>query len=81
MRSQGRIFSYKDTQRHRLGPNFQQLPVNRPIVPVTNYERDGQGTVRNQGGAPTYFPNSFNGPEECDCNIESTFAACGDVKR
>lgn len=38
---QGRIFSYADTQRHRLGANYLQLPVNRPQVPVNNNQRDG----------------------------------------
>ncbi|MCC3238067.1 catalase, partial [Pediococcus acidilactici] len=38
---QGRLFSYKDTQRYRLGANFEDLPINRPVVPVHNYERDG----------------------------------------
>ncbi|KAG5177679.1 catalase [Tribonema minus] len=60
---QGRLFSYQDTHRHRLGPNFEQLPVNRPAkFPVTNYERDGFQLFDNQGGAPNYFPNSFGGP-------------------
>ena len=39
---QGRVFSYVDTQRHRLGgPNFNELPINRPVCPVRNHERDG----------------------------------------
>ena len=38
---QGRLFSYSDTQRYRLGVNHQQLPVNRPIVEVNNYQRGG----------------------------------------
>jgi len=37
---QGRLFSYFDTQRHRLGPNFQQLEINKPNVPVANYNSD-----------------------------------------
>lgn len=61
---QGRLFSYGDTHRHRLGTNYQQLPVNKPHVPVTNYERDGPQTFDNQAGAPNYFPNSFQGPAE-----------------
>lgn len=58
---QGRLFAYKDTQRHRVGPNFAQLPVNRPLK-VCNYERDGPMVFDNQGGAPNYCPNSFKGP-------------------
>jgi catalase len=60
---QGRLFSYADTHRHRLGPNYLQLPVNCPYrVPVKNYQRDGPMTFNdNQGGAPNYYPNSFEG--------------------
>jgi len=62
---QGRLFSYPDTHRHRLGPNYQQIPVNCPYAArVRNYQRDGSMAVDgNQGGSPNYFPNSFNGPE------------------
>ena len=39
---QGRLFSYTDTQLIRLGgPNFHEIPINRPIVPVHNNQRDG----------------------------------------
>ncbi|MDV0429980.1 catalase [Lactiplantibacillus sp. DA1] len=61
---QGRLFSYKDTQRYRLGVNFEDLPVNKPIVPVHNYERDGYMKADNQGAAVNYEPNSLNGPQE-----------------
>ncbi|PSN41548.1 Catalase [Blattella germanica] len=61
---QGRLFSYTDTQRHRLGANYLQIPVNCPFQShVTNYQSDGPQTVRHSGGAPNYFPNSFGGPE------------------
>lgn len=59
---QGRVFSYPDTHRHRLGPNFDMLPVNAPKVPVNNYQRDGVMNLHSYG-APNYYPNSFNGPE------------------
>jgi catalase len=39
---QGRTFSYSDTQRYRIGPNYLQLPINRPRVPVATNQRDGQ---------------------------------------
>lgn len=62
---QGRLFSYPDTQRHRLGPNFHMLPVNSPKAAADNsYQRDGAmrfGT--NGGGMPNYWPNSAGGPE------------------
>ncbi|KAJ8978362.1 hypothetical protein NQ317_018594 [Molorchus minor] len=60
---QGRLFAYADTHRYRLGPNYIQLPVNSPFK-MHNYNRDGQGTVISQGGAPNYHPNTFNGPHE-----------------
>jgi catalase len=41
---QARIFSYLDTQLNRNGgPNFEQLPINRPVVPIHNNNRDGAG--------------------------------------
>lgn len=51
---QSRLFSYPDTHRHRLGVNYQQLPVNAPIVPVANFQRDGHGTFVSQGARPNY---------------------------
>ncbi|KZT19348.1 catalase [Neolentinus lepideus HHB14362 ss-1] len=51
---QSRFFSYPDTHRHRLGPNYQQLPVNAPIVPVANFQRDGYMAFNNQGARPNY---------------------------
>ncbi|XP_044735287.1 catalase-like [Chrysoperla carnea] len=62
---QGRLFIYGDTQRYRLGSNFNQLPVNAPFreQTPTNYLRDGANSIKNQGGAPNYHPNSFKGPE------------------
>merc|ERR1712088_462416 len=61
---QGRLFSYNDTHRHRLGANWDQIPVNCPYrAGARNYQRDGPMTVSgNQEGAPNYFPNSFSGP-------------------
>lgn len=51
---QSRLFSYPDTHRHRLGVNYSQLPVNRPIVPVANFQRDGFMAFDNQGSRPNY---------------------------
>ena len=63
---QGRLFSYPDTHRHRLGANFDQIPINCPYrARVANYLRDGPANVNgNQGSAPNYEPNSLNGPVE-----------------
>src|SRR5271168_3146373 len=55
---QGRLFSYLDTQRYRIGPNFQQLPINRPISPVNSYNQDGPMDLRDSGSEVNYQPNS-----------------------
>lgn len=58
---QGRLFSYTDTQLLRLGgPNFQQIPINRPIVPVYNNQRDGFSRHNIDSGKTSYSPNSLN---------------------
>jgi len=58
---QGRILSYPDAHRHRLGTNYEQIPVNRCPFAVNNYQRDGQMRVDgNHGSGPNYFPNSFD---------------------
>ncbi len=60
---QGRLFSYHDAHRYRLGANFQQLPVNAPKVKVLNYQRDGFMRLKSDfEGAPNYYPNTFGGP-------------------
>ena len=62
---QGRLFSYHDTHRHRLGPNYHLIPINQPkCAMMINYQRDGfMRTDDNGGGGPNYYPNSFGGPE------------------
>ena len=56
---QGRLFSYGDAQRYRLGVNFHHIPVNAPKCPVHAYHRDGQmRTDGNMGGATSYEPNT-----------------------
>lgn len=54
---QSRLFSYADTHRHRVGVNYQQLPVNAPKVPYRfgNFQRDGQMAFYNQGSRPPYL--------------------------
>ena len=62
---QFRIFSYADAHRHRLGVNYEALPVNKPRCPVHNYHRDGVMRFDgNDGGKVNYEPNSFGGPKE-----------------
>jgi catalase len=78
---QGRLFSYADTHRHRLGANYLQIPVNCPFK-VRNYQRDAPQTVNdNQTGAPNYFPNSFSGPSQDSAHLESVETVSGEAKR
>jgi len=58
----GRLFSYPDTHRHRIGANYLQLPINQPRSPVHSYNKDGAMRYRHNGGQPVYAPNSFGGP-------------------
>ena len=58
----GRMFSYPDTHRHRIGPNYLQLPVNQPKVSVNSYNFDGPMRYLHSGDQPTYAPNSYGGP-------------------
>jgi catalase len=58
---QGRLLSYPDAQRYRLGVNYEQIPVNKCPYSVANYERDGAMRVDgNSGDAPNYYPNNFD---------------------
>lgn len=58
---QARMFSYPDSQRYRLGPNYQQLPPNRPLSHVYSpYQRDGPARIDgNYGADPNYDYSSF----------------------
>lgn len=58
---QGRLFSYSDTQRYRLGANYLMLPINRPKVDVKNYSQDGSMNYGNVKGSINYQPNTFDG--------------------
>ncbi len=59
---QGRLFSYADTQRHRLGPNYLQIPVNQPRVAVDNNQRDGaMQSGAGHTGTVNYGLNSLGG--------------------
>jgi catalase len=57
---QGRLFSYTDTQLIRLGgPNFHELPINRPVCPFHNNQRDGYGRMTINKGPVSYHKNSL----------------------
>ena len=59
---QGRLFSYTDTQLSRLGsPNFHEIPINRPIAPVHNNQRDGHMRQTINEGQSSYHPNTTGG--------------------
>jgi catalase len=58
----GRLFSYSDAHRARMGVNYKQIPVNRPRVPVHNYSKDGVMRMQNVAD-PVYAPNSKGGPK------------------
>jgi catalase len=70
----GRTFSYSDTQRYRVGPNYLQLPVNQPEAAVATNQRDGQMTYHVDGGGENphvnYEPSSTGGLAEAPRNGE-----------
>ena len=79
---QGRILSYADAQRYRLGVNHESLPVNRPQCPVHTYHRDGAMRFDgNSGNAPNYEPNSFGGPQEDPSYRQPPLSLEGDADR
>ena len=57
----GRMFSYPDAHRYRIGANYNQLPVNAPISPLHSYSKDGAMRY-NKVSDPVYAPNSKGGP-------------------
>ena len=79
---QGRLFSYLDTQKSRLGTaNFHQIPINAPKCPVMNFQRDGQMQMLQPKGRANYEPNSLGehgeigGTRECPATGFTTFPA------
>jgi catalase len=80
---QGRLFSYHDTHRHRLGVNYHLLPVNSTKgCPMHNYQRDGfMRSDNNGGGSANYWPNSFDGPQPDPMAAEPAFSLNGIADR
>ena len=79
---QGRLFSYPDTHRHRLGPNYEQLPINCPYRSrAANYQRDGFPMTYSHKNGPNYEPNSLNGPVEDKSQAYHKFPVVGDAGR
>ncbi len=76
----GRLFSYPDTHRHRIGTNYLQVPVNRPRAQVNSYNRDGAMRYSNPPD-PVYAPNSFGGPEADPEVAEPGWQVSGEIVR
>jgi catalase len=79
---QGRLISYPDAHRYRIGVNYDALPVNKPQCPVHTYHRDGAMRFDgNSGSAPNYEPNSFKGPAEDPSYRERARTISGTIDR
>ncbi len=81
---QGRLFSYADAHRYRLGTHYEALPVNAPKCPMHHYHKDGaMRFFQNDTGNPDayYEPNSFNGLKEDPSVAEPPLAISGDADR
>ena len=78
----GRLFSYADAHRYRIGTNYQQLPVNAPKSPVHSYSKDGAMRFLNVSD-PVYAPNSYGGPaaDTARYGEPAGWAADGDMVR
>jgi len=73
----GRLFSYPDTHRYRIGTNYLQLPINAPKAAVDSYNKDGAMRYRHNGNQPVYAPNSFGGPQADPGFAETTWGVEG----
>ena len=71
----GRLFSYPDTHRHRIGPNYLQLPINRPKSAVNTYNKDGAMRYHHSADQPVYAPNSYGGPAADEARYGEAFHA------
>jgi catalase len=79
---QGRLFSYPDTQRYRLGANYLQIPVNCPYASVSNHQRDGAMQMKQEVIPINYEPNRFtDSPKESPEVTETTPAIQGNIGR
>jgi catalase len=79
---QGRLFAYADAHRYRLGVNYHQIPVNKPINETRHYHRDGSIRVDgNGGGDPNYHPNSFDDVTEAPQHEVPPYMGTGAMAR
>jgi catalase len=75
---QGRLFAYADAHRYRVGVQHNLLPINRPKVEATHYQRDGQMRFDSNGGRSVYYePNSLSGPAEVPQHKQTAFPVTG----
>jgi catalase len=78
---QGRLFSYPDTHRYRIGANYLQLPINRPLNQVNSYNKDGAMRQQNYGD-PVYAPNTAGGPQaDTEYGAEPSYQVSGEMVR
>src|ERR1700723_179944 len=79
---QGRLISYPDAHRYRIGVNYDSLPVNQPQCPFATYNRDGAMRFDgNSGASVNYEPNSFGGPTQDPAFRERPRPVSGTVDR
>jgi catalase len=79
---QGRLFSYPDAHRYRIGTHYEALEVNKPKCPVAHYNRDGTMPFGLRTNPDAYYePNSFGGPVEDPSVEEPPHRYAGDVGR
>ncbi|GCF06824.1 catalase [Dictyobacter arantiisoli] len=77
----GRLFSYPDAHRYRIGTNYLQVPVNQPKSEVHSYNKDGSMRYRHNGNQPVYAPNSYSGPQANPNIIEPGWETDGALVR
>jgi catalase len=80
----GRMFSYPDAHRYRIGTNYHELPPNRPVVDVRSYAKDGAMRHTPATTGAVYAPNSHGGPAAAlpqGRDIASWWAEAGDLVR
>lgn len=78
----GRIFSYPDAHRNRIGTNFNQLPVNAPRVPTNSYDKEGAMQYHHTGNAPVYAPNSYGRAyQDTEHVVDNGWEADGEMVR
>ena len=76
----GRMFSYPDTHRYRVGTNYLHLPINQPRAAANSYNSDGAMAMWSAPD-PLYAPNSFGGPQASDEARDPSWPVAGEIVR